>query len=348
MENVRSLASLVVAVALAGCFNLDRSWDGGAASDQGDGPLLDRQPGLEGPLDGPRPELTPDVGPPDLLPGDTTVDQPGPVPTWVTIPAGTFKMGSPAVEKCREPIVQDSETQHDVTLTHDFEIMTAEVTQDEILPTVGTNPSAHTGCPTCPAESVTWKEAAYHCNELSKQSGDTPCYGCTKNPGNGKIDCWVDSAYQGAKIYTCPGYRLPTDAEWEYAYRAGSSTSLYNGVLVGCVGVDLTAGAIGWYKANSGATPETHPGRMKQPNAWGLYDMAGNVQEWCHDGWEADLGGGAKTNPVTPFNDNDRVVRGGSYNHEPQRLRAADREGVDHDARDARIGLRCVRTLNHP
>jgi len=344
MGSVRNIASLVIAAALAGCFNLDRTWDGGAAPDQSaDAPTVDLPPGREGPPDGPQPERSPDVGLSDLQPGDATADQPGPPPAWVKITAAKFKMGSPILEPCRD---QDSETQHDVTLNHDFEIMTAEVTQAEILQTLGDNPSAHTGCPDCPAESVTWKEAAYHCNELSKQSGDTPCYGCTKNPGNGKIDCWVDSAYQGAKIYTCPGYRLPTDAEWEYAYRAGSSTSLYNGVLVGCVGVDLTAGAIGWYKANSGATPETHPGRMKKPNAWGLYDMAGNVREWCHDGWEADLGGGAKTNPVTPFNDNDRVVRGGSYNHEPGRMRAADREGVDRDTRDPRLGLRCVRTLN--
>ena len=101
-------------------------------------------------------------------------------------------------------------------------------------------------------------------------------------------------AYSGKNVYVCPGYRLPTAAEWEYAYRAGTTTAYYSGTnasskCTSCGAVDKNADKIGWYCANANNT--TNPVQGKLVNAWGLYDMAGNVWEWCH-GWYTGSGPG--------------------------------------------------------
>jgi formylglycine-generating enzyme required for sulfatase activity len=270
---------------------------------------------------------------------DTTFMVPG---TWVTIPAGTFMMGSPDTEPCRE----GSEDLHQVTLTHKFEIQTTEVTQAQFKAVMGYNPSNFKACGgTCPVESVTWWQAVKYCNALSQGKGLTPCYTCT-----GKT-CYESTSYTGANIYNCPGYRLPTEAEWEYAYRAGTITAFYNGEMDPTVcyecksGKDANLDLIAWYCYNSGW--KTYPVGLKAANKWGLYDMAGNVDEWCHDNYLLHLGLSATTDPVSITSSGDeRVFRGSSSGGVPKWHRAAARL-VGSDPYNYRffLGFRCSRIL---
>jgi formylglycine-generating enzyme required for sulfatase activity len=165
------------------------------------------------------------------------------------------------------------------------------------------------------------------------------------------IECVVVSDYSDDKIYSCPGFRLPTEAEWEHAYRAGTATATYVGsVDVGLCGdtqkVDPGLAQIAWYAANSNGAPHSHAEGLKQPNAWGLYDMAGNVAEWCHDYLQKDLGSASVVDPVGQvIGAATRVLRGGSWASAAGGLRAAARETrIDTDTSD-RVGFRCARTL---
>jgi formylglycine-generating enzyme required for sulfatase activity len=268
---------------------------------------------------------------------------------WCTIPAGCFVMGSPATEKCRETCWETpcplKETQHEVTLTRDFELAELEVTQKQFSVLMGYNPSWFGQCgETCPVETVTWHQAAAYCNALSKDKGLAQCYECTG--ASSTIDCKVATSYRDAKIYSCPGYRLPTDAEWEYAYRAGTATALFTGEISECQAADTSADSAGWYKANSGE--KTHPVGGKQANAWGLRDMAGNVWEWCHDWHEPDLGSAPRTDPAGPSTGTYKVDRGGSCFSEARFLRAAFREATLPTFQDGNVGFRCARSLIKP
>lgn len=300
----------------------------------GDGPV-DGHP--DGPLDG----LSTD-SPFDGLKPDQQLGDGGVVPvTWVTIAKGTFTMGSPTDEPCRN----SDEGQHQVTLTHDFEMQSTEVTGGQFLALLGYNPSQKSCGSTCPAETVSWHEAAAYCNALSKAAGKTECYGCV---GSGaSVTCEEAAAYSGQSVYQCPGYRLPTEAEWEYAYRAGTTTAYYNGGNDGLMcttssTTDANADKVGWYSANSSST--THPVKGKLPNAWGLYDLPGNVWEWCHDWYQSSVGSGPATDPWGAAPGSVRVVRGGSWNYEAENLRAAARSSTSPTYRSHRLGLRCVRT----
>ena len=155
--------------------------------------------------------------------------------------------------------------------------------------------------------------------------------------------CETATAFEGTKtIHDCPGYRLPTEAEWEYAYRAGSETALHNGKLSACSGNDPGADAIAWYGGNSSKV--THPVGGKKANDWGVHDMAGNVWEWCQDRNQIELTQDPVTDPTGPATGDRRLDRGGSCWSQPQYLRAALR---DHNLATDRfdyIGLRPVRS----
>ena len=279
---------------------------------------------------------------PDSLVDAPPSDLSAPPGTWVTIAAGSFSMGSPKGEACRvETIGAPQETPHKVILSNSFQIMDREVNQQHFQSVMGYNPSATTGCNACPVESVNWHQATAYANALSTLAGLTPCYTCT---GSGTaVQCQVAAAYGAAKFYSCPGYRLPTEAEWEYAYRAGTQTSTYAGAITVCEGVDAVADAIGWYIKNSASSPQ--PGGKKQANAWKLYDMPGNVMEWVNDGYLADLGSLTVTDPTGAPYSPSRVLRGGAHYTNAVYLRAAARDLRSPNYLDNAHGFRIVRTL---
>ena len=291
---------------------------------------------------------------------------------WCRIPAGCFMMGSPTTEACHESCI-GKETQHQVTLTHGLELQHTEVTLGQFKALMGYNPSEFgpngtTGnkgkCAAldCPVERVSWHEMTAYCNALSKQSGLTPCYA---DQGSGKT-CTTDkycgskevcqnktsciryepgSKFVGQAIYTCEGYRLPTEAEWEYAYRAGTTTAYYSGKNVGslckaCSTKDTNADSIGWYCYN--ASKQTHEVGKKTANAWGLHGQAGNVREWCHDEYLKDLGTAEAIDPVV--SGSYRVLRGGSWGGDARHMRAVCREGHAPVNRGNGVGFRCVRS----
>jgi formylglycine-generating enzyme required for sulfatase activity len=247
---------------------------------------------------------------------------------WCTIPPGCFTMGTPrnAITAAR---YDNAEVQ--VTLTHAFEITQTEVTRAQWfamgLPepaqdwrTVGSSaadvpPSGYAQCqePECPIVWVSFEDAVAYANLRSDAAGLKPCYmldGCIRSPGD-NMRC-ASVVVDAKDPYECEGYRLPTEAEWEYAARAGTRTDLYSGDLdpaldassLDCA-LDKNLDRIGWYCGNSGDAPHTggtgqpHPVAQKEPNAFGLYDMSGNAFEWANDRYQpAGYGPGPLTDPV--------------------------------------------------
>jgi formylglycine-generating enzyme required for sulfatase activity len=260
-------------------------------------------------------------------------------------------MGSPASEQCREQLPPILETQHEVVLTHDFEIYQTEVTQGEYLQVMTFNPSANTTlCGTngtnCPVESVTWSMAAAYCNALSQPADQ--CYTCSGSQTS--LTCQTAAAYAGAQIYSCPGYRLPTEAEFEYAMRAGTTTAFYSGPALAknCNQADANADLIGWYKLNSGFPFQIlNPVAQKQANDWGLYDVAGNVWEWSHELHAYALGSSKRIDPVETLGISGapRTIRGGGAGDEAHSLRSAMRLYWDPTQTSNALGFRCVRSL---
>jgi formylglycine-generating enzyme required for sulfatase activity len=234
----------------------------------------------------------------------------------VLIPAGSFQMGSSHGRPGEAPI-------HTVTLDA-FYMDRTEITQQRYGELIRGNPSHFKGSK-LPIEQMSWPAAAIYCNARSKAEGLEPCY--REDTGECRFEA--------------NGYRVPTEAEWEYACRAGTTTDYPFG--------DDSAklGDHAWFEANSAQT--THPVGQKKPNAWGLYDMLGNVAEWCNDRYAPRYYDESPArDPRGPAKGDEFVLRGGAWNSPADECRSAYRLGEnpgfgipcfhgDH------IGFRCVR-----
>ena len=259
--------------------------------------------------------------------------------TWCLINPGCYSMGSPISESCH----LENEDLHNVVLTNAYHVSSAETTVGQFKALMGYEPATSGKCgDSCPVEKVSWHESVAFCNALSRKEVIDVCYGCS---GSGKnIKCNVLKGYTGGDIYKCRGYRLPTEAEWEYAYRGGTQTALYNGQIQKCIFAqnDL-ADKIAWYFHNTSEMLQSV--KQKSANMWGLYDMAGNVSEWCHDTYKKHLGFTKQVNPVVSTGEG-RVIRGGSIDSEVLSIRAAARVYDLGDSRWPYRGFRCIKTTN--
>lgn len=242
----------------------------------------------------------------------------------VLIPAGQFDMGSIEGNPDEFPV-------HKVSL-HAFFMDVVPVTGAMFAKLQIPNPSHWQENPKLPVEMVRWRDAKVYCNELSRKEGFKPCY----DEKTKEWDC----------DYTANGYRLPTEAEWEYAARAGTSSPYDFGIKN-----DLKDYA--WFAINS--ERKTHPVGVKRPNRWGLYDMYGNVSVWCEDvydeGYYRSSPASDPHGPPSPGNDVKRVIRGGSWRASPNMCRATYRQAERTGDTDACFhtdycGLRCVRNAS--
>jgi formylglycine-generating enzyme required for sulfatase activity len=234
----------------------------------------------------------------------------------VLIPGGEFIMG-------------DDKGQDDEKPTHKVQISAFymdkyEVTQKAYENMMGTNPSKFKG-PDKPVERLSWFGAIQYCNMRSLREGLSPCYDLTT------LQCNYDSN----------GYRLPTEAEWEYACRAGTDTKYSFG------NAPDRLGQYAWFKTNANKT--THPVGQKKPNPWGLYDMHGNLWEWCNDYYDQNYyqkSGGE--NPLGPSTGQERVLRGGSWAGSAESSRSSTRYSETPGFADVcfgyeAYGFRCVK-----
>jgi formylglycine-generating enzyme required for sulfatase activity len=231
--------------------------------------------------------------------------------TFVLIPAGEFLMGSPPTtspEQLEKLFGKDPYTdytrefpQHRVRISKPLWLGKTEVTQEQWQGVMGNNPSKLRDGPQNPVENVSWHDCQQFLQKLNGELKKT--------------------------------FRLPTEAEWEYACRAGAATHFYFGDRA------TNLGEYAWCKGKSG--PSTQPVRKKKPNAWGLHDMAGNVSEWCED-WFGPYEKGDQTDPRGPGPGAGRVVRGGSFYTAPTNLLSANRDRGIPGERNSHFGFRVV------
>jgi len=215
----------------------------------------------------------------------------------VFVKGGTLTMGCTSEQS---DCGGDEKPAHQVTVS-DFRMGKYEVTQKQWTEIIGSNPSSFKNCEDCPVENVSWNDVQEFIKQLNRKTG--------KN------------------------YRLPTEAEWEYAARGGSagSPTLYAG--------SNNIVEVAWYSENSGG--KTHPVGQKKPNELGLHDMAGNVWEWCND-WHGNYGSGNQSNPKGSSTGSFRVLRGGGWNGSAGRCRVAYRNRNGPVGRDSYNGFRLV------
>ena len=233
----------------------------------------------------------------------------------IAISAGSFTMGGGAGDP------SGNYTDHVVTLTRDFWIGQTEITQgqwESYAANVGWPFTTSYPCTTstttddCPADTISWYDVAKYANALSAQEGLAACYSADGTD--------VVATYR-TDPYACPGYRMPTEAEWEYAARAGVDTE-FSG--------SNTATSVAWYYDNAyNLGTYAHRVATLAPNAWGLYDMSGNVYEWTNDWYSGSYGGysggAAQTDPPGPTSGSVRVGRGGNWTDSTSNVRVADR-----------------------
>ena len=294
------------------------------------------------------------TAPPNPTTTPTSSSSPSPSPTpspvpmsFVFIPAETFQMGAPSNEICR---ICDERPDHSVTLTHGFYLQQTEITQHQWMYVIATNPSYFEGI-NHPVERVTWYDACIFCNRFSLSEGLTPCY---------YSDELFTTVFDGIPpvqnglVYwnlNANGYRLPTEAEWEYACRAGTTTAYNSGQTNTHCYEDANLNQLAWYRYNSdtGNGSETHNVGLKQPNAWNLYDMHGNVNEWCWDWYDNDFYASSPSeDPVGPSSGLYRVNRGGTFSDYAMSCRSASRDYDIPRAISQTIGFRIMRIGYHP
>ncbi|HNN95092.1 MAG TPA: formylglycine-generating enzyme family protein [Pseudomonadota bacterium] len=277
------------------------------------------------------------ASPPEPVPSPPVPRRPSELLEMVELPGGAFWMGSPESEAGRD----ETEARHRVQVSG-FAMGKYPVTQGQYTEVMDQNPShfqepAEDGESRAgrPVEQVSWFDAVRFCNRLSEREGCTLCYRIqepAEGTGAEPLVEWDQAA---------DGYRLPTEAEWEYACRAGTETAY-------SFGDDAAQlGDYAWFAENSAG--RTHAVGEKKPNGWGLHDLHGNVWEWCWDWYQSYKVTSDKdtlvtlTHPIGPPSGSWRVLRGGSFGREPGSLRAANRGSYVPEVRDGDLGFRCVR-----
>lgn len=230
--------------------------------------------------------------------------------SFVPIPAGAFLMGSPA----HEPGRNHDEVQHEITLTTGFYLQVTPVTCRQWITVMEFNPSLFpVKDDESPIQGISWQD----CQSFIRKLNDIQEY----------------------------RYRLPTEAEWEYACRAGSTSAFCNGEITELLcGFDPNLDSVGWYCGNSSRT--IHPVGLKNPNGWGLYDMHGHLWEWCQD-WYGEYSTSPRVDPRGADSGPGRVIRGGSWFSSAKNCRSACRFHWPPQSGGDFIGFRLVRDTDH-
>lgn len=240
------------------------------------------------------------------------------------IPSGTFEMGcSQGDDACAE----NEMPQHTVEITRDYYMMQTEVTQGLYQAVMGENPAEFQLGDDYPVEEVNWYDAVFFANELSRLEGREQCYEIDYDTEGIPLVSWIG--------LDCTGWRLPTEAEWEYAARGGESF-IYSG--------SSDPLAVAWFQEN--ALEKTHPVAQFQANGFGLYDMSGNVEEWCWDGYQEGgyqyaLEQGIVQDPLGGDSDM-RPLRGGGWGAPDRLVRVSTRIFVGASSLRRIFGIRLV------
>ena len=241
---------------------------------------------------------------------------------FMLIPKGKFLMGSPKTDKDRNWV---AESQHEVTISQNFQMGATEITQAQWQKVMGNTPSFFGG-DELPVENISWEESVAFCNRLSEMPEEKKA---------------------GRK------YRLPTEAEWEYACRAGTATPFHfgselNGSQANCNGNYPYPKIEGWFgtKNKGPYLQKSSPIGKYRANAWGLYDMHGNVWEWCSDYWHDDYPSGSVTDPIGPATGSARVIRGGGWDCFAMQCRSARRSWDHPSNRNRAVGFRLALSLS--